>query len=552
MIDLSKKLTRRRQPGRTHKRAAALASFLLFFAARPAFTQISARVSIDLNKPVNVLTDTSIGVPAVSDNANDFKAADIPYLRAAGVTDVRYPGNPGAADLYHWSTNKVTPYHGGEPVYFAPDSNFPIFAQFAALLGQAVIEVNYGTNLQGTGGGSPQEAATWVAYANGSPSDGHPIGKDSSGHNWHTVGYWASLRGEAPLKTDDGLNFLRIRHPRPFGFKLWQIGGEVYNNGYYGKDHAGDPDLHAPAPTSPKDIAKLKGNPKLSPDAYANNLELFAKAMKAVDPSILIGAAFTLPPAPNSKEWAPDWDKDILKNACSSLDFVSFDWTMQPLLPPNWNTLDEASLLSNQGYDGTNKINLLISAMLQDYKRFCPAGHIPKLAFAPAGIATWPKIKHPVAKALWIADFYAQLVESGAINIDWTDMYGPSMLSQDRKHLGPAFYGLQMLHVVAHNPGDLLLQAQSSSSLVAVHAVYRHDGYVGVMLVNKDPQRTAIVKIAFKDGAAGGPGRRVDYGTAQYATNSGPSVSAFSAPESEFSIKVPPYTITDLLLPRRK
>lgn len=548
MIACARKPTKT-QRLKTYQSTLAVAGLLLLFAARPAFPQIRAHVSIDLNKPVNVLTDTSIGVPAVTYDANDFKGGGIPYLRGAGVTSARYPGNYGAADLDHWSTNRATPYRGGKPVFFAPDSNFPTFAQFAAELGQALIEVNYGSNLDGTGGGDPQEAAAWVAYANGSPSNPHPIGKDLSGHNWQTAGYWASLRAAAPLKTDDGLNFLRIRHPHPFGFKLWQIGDEVYNNGYYGENHAGDPDLHAPAPTSPKDIARLKGNPKLSPQAFAKNLEIFAKAMKAVDPSILIGAAFTMPPTPNSKDWAPDWDNDVLKGACASLDFVSFDWTMQPLLPPNWNTLDEQTLLSNQGYDGTNTINLLISAMLQDYKRYCPAGHIPRLAFAPAGIAPWPRVKHPVVKALWIADVYAQLVESGAVNIDWSTMYGPSMLSPNLKQLGPAFYGLEMLHIVAHSPGDLLLEAQSSSSMLAVHAVYRRDGYIGLMLVNKDPKRAATVKVDFKGGVAGGPGRRVDYGISQSAANAGPSVSAFSAPKSELVVKVPPYTITDLLLP---
>lgn len=389
-----------------------------------------------------------------------------------------------------------------------------------------------------------------VAYANGSPSNAHPIGKDSSGKEWRTVKYWASLRGAAPLKTNDGLNFLRIQHPHPFGFKLWQIGDEVYNNGYYGGDHSGDPDLHGPIPTSPKDVAKLKGNPKLSPEAYAKNLNIFAKAMKAVDPSIMIGAALTLPPTPNSNDWAPDWDKNVLKGACARLDFVTFDWTMLPLLPPDWKTLNEASLLSDQGGDQTNVINTLVSTMLQDYKRYCPAGHIPKLAFAPAAIATWPNVKHPVVKALWVADFYAQLIESGAVSIDWNEMHGPSMLSDNLKNLGAAFYGLQMLHIVAHSPGDLLLEANSNSSLLAAHAVYRRDGYVGLMLVNKDPKQTASVKIDFKGGIVGGAGRRIDYGIAQSMTNSGPAVSAFSAPGSELTIKVPPYTITDILLPK--
>lgn len=342
------------------KRSVAAISFLLLIALLPAFSQTRVDVSIELNEPINVLTDSSIGVPAFTYDANSFNDASIPFLRAAGITSVRYLGNHGVADLYHWSMRTTTHYPGGDPGSLAPDSNFANFALFAEKLGQAVIEVNYGSNVDGTGGGEPDEAAAWVAYANGSPSDTHPIGKDSTGQDWHTVGYWASLRSQAPLENDDSLNFLRIRHPRPFGFKLWQIGDEVYNNGYYGGDHTGDPDFHGPAPTGPKNLAKLKNNPSLSPQAYAANLKLFANRMKAVDPSIQIGAAFTLPPSPdpNSHDWAPDWDKTILEAACANLDFVTFDWTLQPLLPPNWNTLNEASLLSNLGFDQNNVINL--------------------------------------------------------------------------------------------------------------------------------------------------------------------------------------------------
>jgi len=516
-----------------------------------AFGQNRVSVSVDLHKAVNVLTDTSLGVPAVTFDTNSFNAAGLPYLHAAGITAVRYPGNHAVADLYHWETKTTTRYLGAEAGYFAPESNFANFAQFAEKLGQAVIVVNYGANFDGTGGGEPMEAAAWVAYTNGDPADTHALGKDSTGQDWNTVGYWATMRSEAPLAADDGFNFLRIGHPRPFGFRLWQIGDEVYNNGYYGGDHTGDPDLHGPAPTGPKDFAKLKGNPKLSPAAFADSLQLFAKTMKAVDPSIQIGAAFTVPPSPdpNSHDWAPDWNKEVLKNACASLDFVTFDWTMQPLLPPNWNTLDEEGLLRNQGYNQTNIIALLIDPMLQDYKKYCPANHFPRLAFAPAAIATWPKVEHPVVAALWVADFYSLLIESGSANINGSEMYGSSMLSEDRKKFGPTFYGLQMLHIVAHAPGDVFLDTSSSSLLVAAHATYRRDGYLGLMLVNKDPKLPATVKVTFKNGTIGSAGKRIDYGAPQYDAGAHEAVTAFSAPGDQFDVTVPPYTITDILLP---
>jgi len=414
--------------------------------------------------------------------------------------------------------------------------------------------VNYGSNLDGTGGGDPAEAAALVAYANGNANDTRALGTDSTGKDWNTVGDWARIRGQSPLATDDGLNFLRIQHPNPFGFKLWQVGDEVYRNGYYGGDHTGNADLHGPAPTSPKDLGKLKGNLKLSPAAFAANYKQFAQAMKTVDPAIQIGAAFVLPPNPdpNSHDWAPDWNKEVLKGACADLDFVTLDWSMQPLLPPDWKTLDEAALLANQGYNQTNVVDMLVSRMLDDYKRSCPAGHLPRLAFAPAAIASWVKVEHPAVKALWVADFYAMLIESGAANINWSEMYGDSMLSADRKTSGPVFLGLQMLHTVLHNPGDALVDTRSSSQLVAAHAANRRDGYVGLMLINKDPQNAVTVSVTFKNGNVGLAGRRIDYASAQTGTEPKLAVSQFSVPGQEFTVTVPPYAVTDILLPGHK
>jgi hypothetical protein len=534
----------------------------------PAFAQNRANVSVDLGRAVNVLTDTSLGVPALTFDGNSFNKAGAPYLRAAGITAARFPGNHGVADLYHWSTKTTTRFAGTEGAYFPPESNFASFAQMAEMLGQAVIVVNYGANSDGTGGGEPVEAAAWVAYANGNASDTHALGKDSTGEDWQTVGYWATIRGQAPLPADDGLNFLRIQHPRPFGFKLWQVGDEVYNNGYYGGDHTGSPDLHGPAPTGPKDWAKLKGNAKLSPAAYAENFKLFAQAMKAVDPSIRIGAAFTVPPDPSLRTrtywdstgehadpsawaavvWGLLWNDGVLKGACANLDFVTFDWSLQPLLPPDYKTLDEASLLT-----GTkSNFSIVIKSMLSDYGTYCPQGHLPMLAFAPAGITSWSKATHPEVKALWVADTYAMLIESGSLNIDWMEMYGDSMLSADRKTFGPVFYGLQMLHTIAHSPGDELLIVDSSSATIGAHAAYRRDGYVGLMLVNKDPKLPATVKVTFKNGNIGSSGRRIDYGSAQYEAKTPAAVSPFSASGDEFTVTVPPYTITDILLPAHK
>jgi hypothetical protein len=512
----------------------------------PLVALAQTRVTVDLSKPINLLTDTSVGFPAAMFTGDNFNLAGAGYLKTAGVTTPRYPGNHGAADLYHWSTKKVTPYKGSAAPYFTDNSNFGNFAQLAERLGNALVVVNYGTNADGTGGGEPAEAAAWVAYANGVPEDQKELGKDAAGNDWHTVGFWATLRVQEPQANDDGYNFLRIHHIQPFGIKLWQVGDQLFNNGYFGGEHTGNPDLHGAIPAGLKDFGKLKKDPKLSAAAYAERMQVFAKAMKAVDPSIQIGVGMATP-ADGEKTYT-DWNRTVLKGACGSIDFVSLDWQTGNPAPPDWKTLDETNLFP----DTKTQIGAMIAGMLDDYKGTCPAGHTPRIALSSANIITWPKFDHPAVKALWVADTYAILAESGFLNFDWPDAYSDDMMSADRKKFGPVFYGLQMLHVVAHNPGDAFLDARSSSPEVTVHAIRRRDGIFGLMLVNLDPKAPATVKVSLKGGSVGTTGKRFDYGQAQQVQGTGLAASPMTTTGDEFTVTVPAYSVTDLLLPLAK
>ncbi len=539
-----------------------IALVVLALMTGSAFAQ--AKVSIDLSKGVNILTDASIGAPAAMSDAAAFEPAGVPYLHAAGVTSERYPANHGVADLYHWSTKTGSAYKGAAAPYFAPESNFATFAQVAEKLGTAVLVVDYGSNLDGTGGGEPAEAAAWVAYANGDPTDSRALGKDSTGHDWKTVGYWATMRAAAPLGTDDGYNFLRIGHAKPFGFKLWQVGDQIYDNGYLGEKFLGNPDLHGPIPTSPKDLGKLKKFPKLSPEAFTANLKLFAAAMKAVDPSIQIGVGFTTPheaqqsrPQAGGNEYAaagmadisgPEWNRAVLKSACGSIDFVSIDWVTGNALPPDYKLLDEVNLFPDTRY----QINGMITSLLGQYKDTCPAGHVPRIALSSARTQSWLKADHPAAEALWLADTYAILVESGFLNSDLPEAFGHSMISSDHKKFGVNFYGLQMLHIIAHSPGDALVDAMSSLATLSVHATRRRDGIVGIMLVNSDPRLEATVNISLKNGGVRQAGKRFDYGVAQNGQGAGIAASPLIVSGNEFTVKVPALTVTDLLLPIAK
>jgi hypothetical protein len=128
-------------------------------------------------------------------------------------------------------------------------------------------------------------------------------------------------------------------------------------------------------------------------------------------------------------------------------------------------------------------------------------------------------------------------------------MYGDSMLSADRKKFGPAFFGLEMLHILVHAPGDVLVNASSNSPTVSVHASRRRDGYVGLMLVNKDPKDAATVKVSFKGGTPGAAGKRFEYGSTQLSAGGQLSATPFTGGGAEFSVTVPAYSVTDIVLP---
>ena len=130
----------------------------------------------------------------------------------------RFPGG-SASDDYDWQTDRSV--SNGT---FQWANNAATFAGVTATQGaQAYVTVNYGS-------GTPQAGAAWVAYYNGSARARQQIGVDSKGRNWNTVGYWASIRGAAPLTTDDGYNFLRVSHPAPYGIEYWEIGNECYGS----------------------------------------------------------------------------------------------------------------------------------------------------------------------------------------------------------------------------------------------------------------------------------------------------------------------------------
>lgn len=528
------------------------------------------RVVVEGDKPRGILMPWTLGVHSVVSDSHMTDSAVIPLLRSAGITTLRYPGGR-IADTFHWSTLSLSNWQGtNHPnAAYAPASNVGSFLRFAEQVGTAIFTVNYGSNLLGNGGGEPAEAAAWVAYANGSPSNTKVIGKDSVGNDWQTVGYWASLRAAAPLPTDDGKNFLRIQHPAPFSIHFWEVGNQVYQNGYYGE--AGlEEDAHAPYPANSAENEKSrKRNASLSPAAYAKNFLEFARAMKAVDPAIHLG--IPLNPSVNGQinrqEWtkdpitgkyvnqpsvtvdkdfgfAADWAKGVLPTTCNDVDFVSLPlYSGDTTEASNWKDLDNNKLLTApQG-----AMAQTLGAIAESIQKSCgQRARSIRMALTEVAPIPWANVSEPVAVGLFAADAYLTLAEYGVINVDWSELHSGGFLDDNNKP-GPAYFGAQLVFALM-NFNDVLLSSSSTSPALSVHAARRADGSIGIMLINKDEKSATTAKISFKGISLGAKGARFDYGKTNPPEGSSIVGNPMDGLGTSFSVPMPPYTATVILI----
>jgi alpha-L-arabinofuranosidase len=531
------------------------------------------KVSVDVEKPRGVMAPWVMAVHGLASDAHLAEPAVIQLLRNAGITTVRYPGGR-IADTYHWSTNRPSNWQGLDHpnVGYAAGNHLGSFLKFMEQVGTTIFTVNYGSNLLGAGPGEPAEAAAWVAYMNGSPSDTKMI-PSSGGNDWQTVGYWAGLRAAEPLATDDGKNFLRIQHPAPFGIRYWEIGNEVFENGYFGGEGL-EEDLHTPYPKDAKENARQRRkNAALSPESYGKNFLQYAQAMKSVDPRIKVGISLEKPlageisrneystqdPVTGKYIQAPsvsvkedfnkgiDWDKGALSAACSEVDFVALHWYASDTTQDSgYKELDTFKLLSAP----QDSLRQILMGLVDQLQKGCgQKARSIQVAFTEVGVAPWVKIRDEdqVATGLFAADLYPSLVEYGVVNADWGELHN-GLLDENNKPK-PPYFGMQMVHGLM-NFNDALLAATSSSSLLSVHASKRADGSIGVMLINKDGKNGTTVKLQINGAAHAPKGVRFDYGKSNPPDGMSVQGKAIEGLSNSMTIPMPPFTATVIVMPK--
>jgi hypothetical protein len=94
------------------------------------------------------------------------------------------------------------------------------------------------------------------------------------------------------------------------------------------------------------------------------------------------------------------------------------------------------------------------------------------------------------------------------------------------------------------------VQAQSSTSMLAVHATKRRDGSFGLLLVNKDPKQAAQVTVHYSGDTPGVKGIRFDYGDDAIKADKGLVRTSMDNLGGSFTVDVPAYTATAILIPK--
>jgi hypothetical protein len=441
-------------------------------------------VTINADEGLGTVPSTAYGLNQAVWDSQMNTPASVNLLSQAGVEMMRYPGG-SYGDDYNWQTNTAA---GG---YVAPGTGFDQFMSTVNAVGaQAILIANYGS-------GTPQEAADWVQYAN--------VTKD-----YHD--------------------------------EYWEIGNEVYGNGYYGDDW--ETDNHS----------------SKSPATYADNVLQYASAMKAVDPTIKIGAVLTLP-----GNWPDgvvasgdtmDWNQTVLSIAGSAINFVIVHYYPAP-------DSAAAALQTPEQLPGE------LAQLRQEIDQYAGSdGQDIGIAMTETD-SSYDMDTQPAA--LYAADTYFTALENGVFNVDWwdtrngegtvstapdgaTDYGDEGILSSGNCNSDnvcepplntpfPDYYAIQMQSDVA-TPGDTMVNASSDNSLVAVHAARNKNGDLSVELINKDPANAYTVNLSYEGWQPGSAVPAVytygDEATSITQTQQGTSATQVIQPYSIETVKLAP------------
>ena len=495
MVEMNSHIAQRPQsyvPGRK-RILTLLAAAASCLPACPAWSQTTSTVTVNAASVSATLPPEGYGLNTYVYDNYMISSGVASEVQASGVKALRYPGG-SYSDLYTFisGTDFVMDYSN---LYYDASDTFANFMTDLAIPAGSipVITTNYGSNSSATGPAPPSEAASWVQYANVTNN---------------------------------------------YGIVYWEIGNETYGNGYYsGWDWEND--LHDLDQTA----ADRVGNSALSPTAYGTNAAAFVKAMKAVDPNIKVCISV------NPSSYAVGWDQGVFQGISSALSGSGYypDCAIEHWYPGGSTT---AGILAAQS--GIPAAAAQIRSDLNNYYTLSN-----KNAFQIIVTETGPSstVSQGVEAFLFAADDYLTWFENGASNVDYQDLHQGYLESSSSDWTTPygAWYGVSLDSTVAR-VGDTMAATTSSNALLRAHAVTRTDGKVAVVFINEDPSNNTSVSVSVSNATLTSSGTQYNFGNANFSSgsssaNSGISSSSISGVGNTFTVTVPAYSATAIVIP---
>jgi hypothetical protein len=514
----------------------------------------SANLTINAGNIVRTIDGRIYGLNAAVWDSQLASMASQTLLSVIQPSILRFPGG-SISDTYDWSTGRSD----GNTWRWA--SSYPMFAlQAEAVQAQSYITVNYGSN-------TPEMAAAWVAYANGSPSNNMVIGVDSKGRDWGTVGYWAGLRAMSPLPSDDGYNFLRATHPAPFNVRYWEIGNENY--GGWENDQHGVPG------------SGLTGIPH-DGLTYATYAKLFYQKMKAVDPTVEVGVVGVtgqdswgngMNPVPNPNEGGTlhsGWTPVVLYYLKQG--GVIPDFLIHHRYPQDPGGESDSGLLQSTAAWRADALDL--RKMLTDYVG-AGSENVELAVTETNSVSSNPgKQSISLVNGLFFADNLAQLAQTEINSCVWWDfrngttttgnindsLYGWRLFGDygivatgDRPDTPlntpyPNFYAAKLLTHWGRG-GDRIVQATTDYNRLSVHAAKLANGDLALLVINKHPINDLTGYITLNGFTPRSSNATVyQYGKPQDLANADLVQATINNAGTNFSYVFPSYSMTVILL----
>ena len=344
------------------------------------------------------------------------------------------------------------------------------------------------------------------------------------------------------------------------GFKYWEIGNEVYGTW--------ERDAHARAN---------------DPVIYATQFAEYYKQMKAVDPTIKVGAVST--PGEDGYANYPDevvtnprtgakhsgWTA-VMLSTMAGLG-VTPDYIIYHRYPQYIKECDFTLLIGNTSWysdmaDLRQQLKDYLGSANTKVQIMCTENN------SDAG--TEGKQMCSIVNALFMADTFGTVLQTECSSYMWWDwingqstkgdqgswLYGwrpygdEGIVSPDFTQTYPVFYAEQLFNLFAA-AGDSVIPVTSSYGLLSAYATKRADGSVRLMVVNKHSTQQIATQFAFTGFSPTGPATLYQYGIAQdnLAKNGKPQVIATSTIKSWptlTTLSFPPYSISVIVLTHHK